>query len=116
MNQPLQITFRGMEPSEAVSEYIREHAAKLERFFDQIISCHVVVELPHKHKSQGNHFHVRIELGVPKQHIVVTRAPEEKAELENAYATLAEAFKAAERKLQDYSRKMHGGNKHHAVA
>ena len=29
MNQPLQITFRGMEPSEAVSEYIREHAAKL---------------------------------------------------------------------------------------
>jgi len=116
MNQPLQITFRGMEPSEAVSEYIREHTAKLERYFDQIISCHVVVELPHKHKSQGNHFHVRVELGVPKQHIVVTRAPDENSDLENAYATLSDAFDAAARKLKDYVRKMHGDVKHHAVA
>lgn len=116
MNQPLQITFRGMDPSEAVSEYIREQTGKLERFCDQIVSCHVVLELPHKHKSQGNHFHVRIEIGVPKQQIVVTRAPDEHAELENAYATLAEAFDAARRKLQDYTRKVRGEVKHHAVA
>ena len=38
MQLPLQITFRDMEPSEAVEANIRERAERLERFYDHIMS------------------------------------------------------------------------------
>ena len=38
MQIPLQITFRDMEPSAAVEASIREKAAKLDQFYDQIMS------------------------------------------------------------------------------
>jgi ribosome-associated translation inhibitor RaiA len=47
MQVPLQITFRHMDTSEAVAARIRERAEELERFFDRIISCRVVVECRH---------------------------------------------------------------------
>ncbi|HET9450812.1 MAG TPA: HPF/RaiA family ribosome-associated protein [Aggregicoccus sp.] len=104
MNQPLQITFRGMAPSEAVRERIEEYAEKLEQFCDRILTCHVVVEEPHRHHQQGNHFHVRVAMAVPGRNIVVDRAPAKDALFEDPYATLHDAFDAARRKLQQYTR------------
>ncbi len=54
MNRPLQITFRGMGPSEEMSEYIRGEAEKLEQFFDRIVGCHVVLE-QHYADAQREH-------------------------------------------------------------
>jgi ribosome-associated translation inhibitor RaiA len=104
MNQPLQITFRGMAPSEAVRERIQEYTDKLEQFCDRILACHVVVEEPHRHHQQGNHFHVRVAMTVPGRNIVVDRAPDKDALFEDPYATLHDAFDAARRKLQEYTR------------
>ena len=53
MQTPLQITFRDMESSAAVEENIREKAGRLEQFYDQIMSCRVMVEAPHGHHHQG---------------------------------------------------------------
>ena len=60
MQLPLQITFRHMDSSDAVAarirERVRERAEELERFFDRIISCRVVVECPNPRQHQGNLF------------------------------------------------------------
>ncbi|HEX8702447.1 MAG TPA: HPF/RaiA family ribosome-associated protein [Myxococcaceae bacterium] len=102
MNRPLQITYRGMGPSEAMSEYIREHAEKLEQFFDRIVGCHVVVEQPHKHHRQGKHFHVRVDLHVPGKDIVVTRDHAKREAHEDPYMAVSDAFEAARGQLQHY--------------
>lgn len=44
MQIPLQITFRNMDPSPAMEAIVREKAAKLDRFFERIVSCDVTIE------------------------------------------------------------------------
>lgn len=102
MKRALQITYRGMETSEALSEHIRDQAEKLEQFFDGIVGCHVVVEEPHHHKQSGHNFHVRLDLHVPGKEIVVGRDPGERR-AEDAYVAVTDAFEAARRQLQHYA-------------
>jgi len=116
MKMPLEITFRDMPRSEAVEAKIREKAAKLDEFYDQIMSCHVVIEAPHSHHHQGNLFHVSIDLTVPNGEIVVNRDPKEHHAHEDAYVAIRDAFKAARRKLQDFARKQRGDVKTHEVS
>ena len=108
MQTPLQITIRDIEHSDALETHIREKAGKLEEFFDRIISCKVVVEMPHKHHNQGKHFNVRVDILVPGNEIVVNRDRSE-----DVYVALRDAFDAAKRQLEDYSRKIRGDVKKH---
>lgn len=108
MKTPLQITLRDVEHSDALEAHIREKAQKLETFFEPIMSCRVVVEMPHQHKHQGKVFNVRIDIGVPGSEIVVNRDQHE-----DVYVALRDAFDAAKRKLEDYARKLHGEIKVH---
>ncbi|HVG62066.1 MAG TPA: HPF/RaiA family ribosome-associated protein [Hyalangium sp.] len=103
MNRPMQITFRGMGPSEAMTEYIRGEAEKLEQFFDRIVGCHVVVEQPHRHQRQGNHFHVRVELHVPGRDIIAGREHAERSTHEDPYQAVSDAFEAARNQLQHHA-------------
>lgn len=103
MQVPLQITIRGIAPSEALESRIREKMAKLDEFFDHITSCRVVVGEPHKHQRQGKQFNVRIDISVPNNEIVVTRDHDE-----DVYVALRDAFNAAKRQLEDYVRRMRG--------
>ena len=66
MKQPLQITFRNMESSEEMEANIRDMAENLDRFYNQTMSCRVVVEAQHRHHGQGNPYHVRIDLTVER--------------------------------------------------
>jgi ribosomal subunit interface protein len=109
MQIPLQITIRDIEHSEALEARIRSKAAKLDEFFSHIISCRVVVELPHKHHHQGKQFNVRIDIGVPGSEILVNRD-----HAEDVYVALRDAFDAAKRQLEDYARKVRGDVKTHA--
>ena len=110
MQIPLQVTIRDMEPSAALDIHIREKAQKLDEFFDRIMSCRVVVEMPHKHHHQGKQFNVRIDIGVPGNEIVVNRDHSE-----DVYVALRDAFNAAKRQLEDYARKIRGDIKNHEV-
>ncbi|MFY0526396.1 HPF/RaiA family ribosome-associated protein [Archangium gephyra] len=103
MKRNLQITFRGMNTSDALSEHIRDSADKLEQFFDGITGCHVVVEEPHRHHQQGKHFHVRLDLHVPGKNIVVDRDHGDRASHEDPYQAVNDAFDAARRQLQHYA-------------
>lgn len=108
MKTPLQITFRDIEHSEALETHIREKAGKLETFFDPIMSCRVVVEMPHQHKHQGRFFNVRVDIGVPGSEIVVNRDKHE-----DVYVALRDAFDAAKRQLEDYGRRLRRETKTH---
>jgi ribosome-associated translation inhibitor RaiA len=110
---PLQITYRGFSSSDALSHVIKEEADKLEEFHDRVTGCRVVVEQPHRHHRKGKHFHVRIDLTVPGQELVVGRDPAEADRHEDPFVAVTEAFDAMRRMLQDYAAKrrdvkMHG--------
>lgn len=104
MQQPLQITFRGMETSDAVEARVRALAAGFERFADRITTCHVTLQSPHQHHHQGQLFDVRIRIGVPGKEIVIDREGSQNHAHEDIYVALRDAFAAATRKLEDYER------------
>ena len=113
MQVPLEITFRGVEHSDAVETRIREKAAKLEHFCDHIIGCKVAVEAEHHHQHQGNLYHIRIDLNVPNKHIVVSREHHDKQAHEDVYVALRDAFDAAKRQLEEHVRIQRGEVKKH---
>ncbi len=113
MQLPLQVTFRNMEPSEAVERAVREKAAKLERFYERIMGCRVVLEAVTRRHHQGNLYRVRIDLTVPGRELVVSREPGKDHAHEDVYVAIRDAFDAMRRQLEDYARKRRGEVKHH---
>jgi ribosome-associated translation inhibitor RaiA len=73
MQLPLQITFRNVDSSDAVAARIRERAEELDRVFDRIMSCRVVIECRHPRHDQGNLFRIRVDLKVSGREIAVGR-------------------------------------------
>jgi cold shock CspA family protein len=129
---PTQVTFRGLSHSDALESEMRERVAWLEQFYDRIVRCRVRIELPHRHRHGGRHFHVRIELTVPGgAPIVVSHEPsvhgrlkdveeevhrkETEIEAVHRYASVVvrEAFDAARRQLEDFAREQRGTVKTH---
>lgn len=113
MKQPLDIVFRDMPPSEFVEAKIREKAAMLDKFYDRVMSCRVVVEMPHGHHNKGKLFHVTVDLTVPDGELVVNRSPKDHHAHEDVYVAIRDAFDAAKRQLQEYARKRRGDVKKH---
>lgn len=108
MQLPVKITIRDMPPSEALENHIREKAQKLEQFSQTIVSCRVVVEVPHRHQQQGKQFNVRVSLCVPGHEIVVNRDHHE-----DVYVALRDAFDAVKRRLEDREQRLRHEVKHH---
>ena len=115
MQPPIRITFRQMEPSPAVEERIRARAADLERFHHHITDCHVVVHAPHHHQKHGGIYHVRIDLAVPGSVIIVNREAGLEHAHEDVYVAIRDAFDAARRQLEDFTRRQRGAVKSHVT-
>lgn len=115
MKLPLQVVFRNMESSASVEAKVRERADQLERIYDHIMSCRVVVEAHHKHHHTGNLYHARIDLKVPDAEIVASRDPGEHHAHEDVYVAVRDAFDAVRRQLEDYARRQRGDVKSHDV-
>ena len=108
MEIPLQISLHGIAQSDALHSAIREKAEKLNRYYDHIMSCRVVLELAGRHKRHGKQFSARIDLKVPGGEIVVTHEHDEDLQI-----ALRDAFDAARRQLEDYARGQRGDVKRH---
>ena len=112
MQVPVQISFHGLDVSEAVEARIPEKLAKLEQFFDRITGCRVVVERHHRNAhagASGQPYHVSIVLDVPGGELVVKRDPKYADSLrdhEDIQIALRDAFAAMERQLKDYVARM----------
>ena len=134
MKTPLSITFHGMAPSPWMEKEIRDRADKLETYCRDIISCHVAVDVPHRHHAEGNRFTVRIDLIVPGDELAVTRAAtihpaggdaqeqdwakrfEIEGERKHPKLVLRQTFDVAKRRLQDYARRRRAAVKTHEPA
>lgn len=103
MVNPLQITFRGMEPSEAVAARIGERAARLDHLDSRLIGCRVIFEQLHRSHHQGNLFHVRVDLTLPGFELVVGKDHGNHAH-EDAYVAIRDAFDSLERRLREHQR------------
>jgi ribosomal subunit interface protein len=108
MEHPVQLTFRGLEPSDALQKAVEDRASDLERYFNKIQTCKVMVESSHRKQRQGNLYHVRVRLTVPGDEIVVSRDPPEHAQNEDMYLAINDAFKETARRLEDYVRRRRG--------
>ena len=118
MDIPLELAFHNIEPSDALKNAVREHVEKLETFYDHIIGCRVVIEIPHKsHRIGSNAPDVHVVLRVPGREIVVSRehAADGKAAV-NGYAVLNDAFQAVQQQLKDYRRIRQGDVKRKPVS
>ena len=127
-----QIAFHGIAPTAELEAEVRERIAWLGKFYEDIVSCRVVVDVPDRHQSAGRHFHVNIELTVPGgEMIVIGHEPSRHAALKDAHAVehakvddvqnvhrharaaIHDAFDAARRRLQDFARRQRGAVKTH---
>jgi ribosomal subunit interface protein len=111
----LQVTFRNIARSDAVEAKIRERAGKLERYYDGIIGCRVVIEELHQHHRKGNHFQVRVDVTVPGTELIANREPDEHHAYTDVYVALRDAFNAMDRQLEDYARRQSRQVKAHDV-
>ncbi|AOJ01665.1 MULTISPECIES: HPF/RaiA family ribosome-associated protein [Burkholderia] len=96
MKLPLEISIQGMPRSDTLEEAVARHAAKLERYCADIIRCRVSVILDDKHKHRGKPFDVHIDVTIPGRELVSNRESDE-----DVYVALRDAFKNAERMLDD---------------
>lgn len=120
------LTFRGVERTPDLEAEVIAHLRKLETYYHGIMGCHVLVELVQRHHEAGNRYHVRIDLTVPGEEIVVaheaslrataqdvdaekvTRMAESDPERKHAHVAIREAFDIARRRLQDCARRQRG--------
>jgi ribosomal subunit interface protein len=113
MQVPLEVVFHNAERSPAVEQAVRERVAKLEKFADNLTSCRVTIEAPHKHHHQGNLYAVRVDLRCPGSELVANRSPSADHAHEDVYVAIRDAFRAARRQLQDRQRVRRGDVKAH---
>lgn len=114
MQIPYEITFEGMDPSDAVRARIQKEIDRLERFHDRITMCRVAIKAPGHHKRSGGLYEVRIYMVLPGGgEVSVKRNPALDHAHEDAYVAIRDAFAAARRQLQDKERKIEGEIKTH---
>jgi len=97
---PLEITYRRQNAVPAVDEFIRERAAKMNRFAEDIIHCRVVIDEFHKEDHKKHRYQVEIILGVQGKPIVGKYDSDEGDGEENLYYAVQIAFATVYRELK----------------
>ena len=120
MQIPVQITFHGIDKSDAAETRIREKVSKLEQFFDRITGCRVVVERHHRSRTnlttKDQPFHVSIVVDVPGEELVVKRDPKDFSALkdhQDLNIAVRDAFATMQRRLKEYVAKRWRNPRHH---
>ncbi|HUY91324.1 MAG TPA: HPF/RaiA family ribosome-associated protein [Pirellulales bacterium] len=105
MKLPVQISFHNLPHSDEIEDIVYENAARLDSFCEQIMSCRVVVDVPHLHRRQGNLYQVRIDITVPGEEIAVNREAGQHTAYKDLRVAIDDAFNTAARLLEDYARR-----------
>jgi ribosomal subunit interface protein len=113
LEQALQVTFRGLDATDALRKTIEEKARNLDRFYSKIESCRVVVDSPGARHQKGGVFQVKVRLKVPGDEIVVSREPSKLGPHGDLYLAINDAFKEVKRQLESYVRRRRRQVKRH---
>lgn len=115
MDLPLEITFRNTDRSRAVENVVRQRAEALARLHDRLMSCRVVIEMVGRHQRKGRVFRARVDLKLPRNVISVGRASKANPGHTDVNLAVRDAFDAAARRLQDFTRRRRGDVKVHGA-
>lgn len=113
MQSPVQIQFINMDSSEAVEAAIHKWVNKLDEAYPDIMTCRVRIEAPSMKKQKGGLYSTRLEIKIPGHEIVINRTPEQRQSHTDAYVSIRDAFKSAQRKLESHVKKIQGKVKFH---
>lgn len=109
MQNQVQISFHGLDHSDAVETNIRERVAKLDKLFDRITACRVVVESEHHSHSHLNPthkpYHVSVKVLVPGEQLFVKNDKKNMHDHDDVNIAVRDVFSTMERRLKDYVRK-----------
>ena len=108
-----EITFRNLESTPALAQKVRQHVQRLERHYPRIMGCRVAIESRHRHHHKGKLYHVRIDVTVPGNELVVSRDAGENHAHEDTYVAIRDAFVAMERQLDSFAGRQRGDVKLH---
>jgi len=102
MQSPLEITFHGIERSEAVEARVREKFKRIETRFERITHARVVIEAPQRRTPLPKFFHVRIDMAIPgHKSIVVAHEPAAEHAHTDVMLALRDAFTTAQRQVDE---------------
>lgn len=113
MKTPLQISFHNLPHSQMIESAIHHAVARLESSCSQIVSCHVVVDQPHRHHREGNLFQVRIDLKVPGGELVTKREPNGNLTSSDLDTLIHETFEDMQQQLEAFEERRRGFVKTH---
>jgi ribosome-associated translation inhibitor RaiA len=112
MDTPLEIAFKGLDKSRAIEAKIMERAGRLQRHFDRMTHCRVVVSAPNKHAHKGKVYEIKIDIGIPgDKPLIVTHEAAVANASESLHIALRDAFDAAERRLDELHDRRDGAAK-----
>ena len=100
-----EITFRGLASTPAIEGKVRERVERFDRYYPRLMGCRVMIESRHRHHHKGKLYHVRIELTVPGDQLVVSRESDDNHAHEDVYVAIRDAFDAMERQLESFGRR-----------
>lgn len=100
----LKVQYLDFTESEAVTAAVEAHAEALEKSFRRVMSCHVVISRPHRKLHQGGIYHIKIRLHVPGSQIIIDKEPGLNHAHEDVYIAIRDAFLAARRRVEEFSR------------
>jgi ribosomal subunit interface protein len=108
---PLQITSRNFELTGEIESFIHKKSEKLDKFHRDMMSCRVLLEVPHRNRNSGLVYNARIDLAMPGKDIVIRREAHE-----DLHRAITLAFEAALKRVQAYARRKRGEVKRHEEA
>jgi ribosomal subunit interface protein len=116
MELPVQVTFKGLTSSPALEARILSKAKKLDRFYDHVTSCRVLIEANNRQEHLGRLYNVRVDVTVPGAELVASREAGIDHDHEGVYVAVRDAFDAVIRQLEDHAQRRRGEVKRHAAA
>lgn len=102
------ISFKGLDSSDAIKEVILKRIERLEQFHNRLTSCRVTVEMPNKFGNNARVYEVHVDITYPGGEIYSARDRKRNHAHEDVHLAIRDSFNAAERQLEDASRKMSG--------
>jgi len=108
MQAPLNVTFRNLDPSEAVESHVRRRFADLGKLHPRIVDGDVVIEAPQKRQVTGRPFKVHVRIGIPGPDINVTRESGDGDAARDVNLAINDAFETAGRLLVERKREAAG--------
>ena len=106
--RPVTVNYIGLPASDALTSKVMDNAQRLQKHFPDLRTCHVRLQLDHKHQNQGRPFAVTIDATLTDFELSVNRV-----HAEDVYVALRDAFDALRHQIDHTVSRRRGETKTH---